>query len=148
VTDDDERLAADDTSSNSRRSGRRVTKAKDGLIIAALGAGMTHSDAGRAAGVSNRTVRRRLEDPTFSQRVADAAAEYVDQLSKQLTRLAPSAIETMSMLMSAPDSPPAVKLRAATCLLNASRVWRDATELEERLRQLETQVAETGQELS
>ncbi len=137
---------ADDTSSSRRRSGRRVTKARDELIIAALAAGMTHSDAGDTAGVSERTVRRRLEDPAFNDRLADAAAAYVDRLTKQLTRLAPSAIETMSTLMLAPDTPPAVRLRASAYLLSATRVWRDATEVEDRLRSLETQLSAPGQE--
>ncbi len=115
-------------------------------MIAALAAGATHRNAGRAAGVSERTVRRRLEDDAFCERVAEAEVAYVEQVTKRLTGLALNAVETMAALMNAPDTPPAVRLRACWYLLTQGRVWREANELEARIRYLEVQQADSSQE--
>ena len=40
------------------------------VLITALASGATQPNAGRAAGMSDRTVRRRLADPEFAARVA------------------------------------------------------------------------------
>ena len=37
-----------------------------GVLIAALAAGMTHANAARTAGISERKARRRMEDGAFS----------------------------------------------------------------------------------
>ncbi len=134
------------SSSAARGSRRRVSTAREDLLTAALAAGATHRDAGRAAGLSERTVRRRLEDDAFCERVAEAEVAYVEQVTKRLTGLAPSAVETMAALMCAPETPAAVRLRASSYLLTASRVWREANELEARIRYLEAQQVESSQE--
>jgi hypothetical protein len=150
VTDHDT-FANDDSPPTGRAAGvprRRLGATKDELLITALSAGATHRDAGRTAGVSERTVRRRLEDPAFCERVADAEAAYVEQVTKRLTGVAPIAVETMVDLMTAPDTAPVVKLRAATYLLTASRGWREMHELETRIRELEAQYMQSDQELT
>jgi len=117
---------------------------KDDLIAAALASGATHREAGSAAGVSERTVRRRLEQPEFEEQVSSQRDELVSRTMDRLTGLTTTAVDTLSSLISSADTPAGVKLRAAMGILAVHRVWRDATEVENRLRLLENLVA-TGQ---
>ena len=49
----------------------------DDTIIDSLVAGRSQSEAGRAAHRSERTVRRRLQDPDFLSRLAEAREEHL-----------------------------------------------------------------------
>jgi len=117
---------------------------KDDIIAAALASGATHQEAGATAGVSERTIRRRLEQPEFTAQVARQRDELVSRTADKLTSLTTTAVDTLSSLVSAVDTPAGVKLRAAMGILAMHRVWRDATELENRLRRVENLIA-TGQ---
>ena len=119
---------------------------KDEIVAAALASGKTHREAGEAAGVSERTVRRRLEQPEFRTRVSEQRTELVGFVADRLAGLAPEAVETMYSLMSE-DNPPGVRCKAALAILSSSRVWRDASEVEARLQMLEDLAAPaSGQE--
>jgi hypothetical protein len=147
---DQDALADDDRppSGTAASEPRRRLHTQNELLIAALASGATHRDAGRTAGVSERTVRRRLEDVAFCERVAEAEGAYVEQVSRRLTGVAPRAVDTMVDLMTAHDTSSVVKLRAAGYLLTASRVWRETHELETRIRDLEAQHRQRSQELT
>ena len=125
--------------------GRRTNATKEGLLIAALAAGATHREAARAAGVSERTVRRRLESPAFTERLGEAEVEYLSQISKRLTGLAPTAVETLASLMCSPDATDQVRLRASLAVLNATPTLREVTEIAERLQEFEDHVAHCSQ---
>lgn len=127
---------------------RSTSRATDGLIIAALVSGATQAEAGRAAKVSDRTVRRRLESRAFQERLQEAERAFLGQISKRLTGLAPIAVETLGSLMTSPDVTDQVKLRACLGVLSSTHVWREATDLDERLRELEDHVAGSQAELS
>ena len=45
---------------------------EDAVLIAVLLQGKTHRAAGKATGVSERTVYRRLQDPTFRKALSNA----------------------------------------------------------------------------
>jgi len=62
-----------DESEAAAKHDREVT---DDAIIDALVTGRSQSEAGRAAGRSERTVRRRLRDPDFLARLAEAREEH------------------------------------------------------------------------
>src|SRR5205814_8324927 len=51
------------------------------------------------AGVSERTVRRRLDDPAFRRLVDEARAEMLTQATAQLTGAAVAAVETLRGLL-------------------------------------------------
>jgi len=113
---------------------------REAIIAAALAGGATHHEAGEAAGVSERTVRRRLEDTAFREQVASQREQLISRTTDRLTGLTTVAVDTLSALVSSEETPPAVRLRAAMGILAAHRVWRDAGEMEERLRLLEHEV--------
>jgi hypothetical protein len=52
-------------------------KNADSALIAGLSAGMTVLDAAQCAGISETTAYRRLREPDFRQRVAEARDELI-----------------------------------------------------------------------
>ncbi len=118
---------------------------RDEILAAALASGKTHRAAADAAGMSDRTVRRRLEAPEFRAMVSAQRMELVTQVADRLAGLAPQAVETMYSLLS-DNNPPAVRCKAAQAVLSSSRAWRDASEMEARIRMLEALVARSTRE--
>ena len=118
---------------------------RDEILAAALASGKTHRAAADAAGMSDRTVRRRLEAPEFRAMVSAQRTELVNQVADRLAGLAPQAVETMYSLLS-DNNPPAVRCKAAQAVLSSSRAWRDASEMEARIRMLEALVARSTRE--
>lgn len=118
---------------------------RDEILAAALASGKTHRAAADAAGMSDRTVRRRLEAPEFRAMVSAQRTELVNQVADRLAGLAPQAVETMYSLLS-DNNPPAVRCKAAQAVLSSSRAWRDASEMEARIQMLEALVARSTRE--
>src|SRR5215213_2822305 len=56
----------------------------DQALVAALAAGATKQEAARLAGVGERTIYRRLEDPDFRRRVDQARGELVGRVVGRL----------------------------------------------------------------
>jgi hypothetical protein len=109
-------------------------------LVAALAAGATQAEAGAAAGVSERTVRRRLEDEGFADRVLMERSLLVTQTSARLTGLTGGAVDALTGLL-ADTVPASVRLRAALGVLEAARVWRDCGEVEQRIVAIEAELA-------
>jgi hypothetical protein len=78
-------------------------EAVDAILVAALAAGNTYQEAGRQAGVTERTVGRRMATPEFSSRVAAAREERVAVMCGALTDLAPRAVERLAELVRADE---------------------------------------------
>lgn len=116
----------------------------DALVVAALAAGATQADAAAAAGMSPRTVRRRLDDPSFARRVVEERSRLVSHTAARLTGLTGTAVGALTDLL-APDVPPAVRLRASLGVLEAARVWRECSELEERITAIEATMNPEGE---
>ncbi len=108
---------------------------EDGLLTQALAAGLTYAGAGRVAGVSERTVRRRMADPRFAADVSIRRGEHVAAVAGQLVGAGTDAIDVLRGCLAA-DSP-AVRLRAAHLVLTLGTQLRHANELEDRLIALE-----------
>lgn len=77
--------------------------AVDAILVAALAAGNSYQEAGRQAGVTERTVGRRMATPAFSARVAAAREERVAVMCGALTELAPRAVERLAELLEAEE---------------------------------------------
>ncbi len=107
----------------------------DDLLVEALGKGRTQVQAAAFAGVSERTVRRRLEDPDFAARVRDARAEFTRAAAAQLGGLYEKAIGVLNDSLE--DGDGKVRLRAAQVVLKTGPEFRAHGELEERLLALE-----------
>jgi hypothetical protein len=119
---------------------RSDLNAKDQLLAASLARGSSQAQAAREAGLADRTVRRRLADPDFVQLVVDARDEHVMRTTDRLASLTDKAVDTLDELVTAEDVPANVRLRAALGILNAHRVARETSELENRLQAMELQM--------
>lgn len=113
--------------------------AVDTVFVAALAAGATQAEAAAAAGISERTVRRRLEHQDLARRVVEERSRLVSNTAARLTGLAGTAVDALGELLAA-DVPPAVRLRASLGVLEAARVWRECGEVEERITAIEAEV--------
>jgi hypothetical protein len=115
-------------------------KNADAALIAALAAGMTGAEAARAAGVSERTVDRRLSDPTFRARVSEAQAAALGRAISQLGAGATRAATTLLDLLDSASSE-TVKLSAAVKILELAGRLRMDIQVEQELADLRAQVA-------
>jgi hypothetical protein len=94
----------------------RVKSGSDEGIVAALAGGATYADAASAAGVSARTVRRRMEDPEFRGEVTAARRQAVEQIRARLTANAQIGVSVLVELADSASSE-TVKLGAARALV-------------------------------
>jgi hypothetical protein len=118
---------------------RRV---QDDLLIVALARGLSSERAGEVAGVSGRTVRRRMRDPGFGRRVREVRDQWVDRVTGQLIGGASDAVNTI-VVECRDGERSADRLRAASLLLGLGLRYRQAAELEARVRELETRLGLT-----
>ena len=88
----------------------------DDLLAAALASGRSYRAAGAAAGISERTVRRRMADPTFRGRVAELRGAEIDRTRGLILREAPAAVAALSDLAAGAESE-SVRLGAAKAVL-------------------------------
>jgi hypothetical protein len=115
------------------------TQEKDVLLATAIASGATASAAAKQLELSRSTVERRLAEPQFRRLVADLRGEMVasalGRMADNLTRAA----ESVAALLDAPE--PHLRLRAARALFTFSLRLRDAVDLDQRLRDLEDELA-------
>jgi len=109
---------------------------RDDRLIAALARGRTHEQAADDAGVSVRTVSRRLTDPTFKLWVHEARRELLTVATSRLCDAAGDAIDVLRALINDSESEH-VKLGAARSLLQLLLPLREQLDLEERILALE-----------
>jgi hypothetical protein len=77
---------------------------QDEVIMAALAACADYATAGQAAGVSERTVRRRMADPSFAAEVSRRRGERVSTLPGRLLDSSELAVGVIERCMGS-DSP-------------------------------------------
>jgi hypothetical protein len=119
------------------------TRRGDEALIAALAAGTTIGDAAQAAGLSRRTVARRLEEDEFRALVATARAEMFGRAVGILAEAAAGAAQTLHDLAVSGGSE-TVRLGAAKVILDAGHRARGDEEFEQRLSRVEASIHETG----
>jgi hypothetical protein len=83
----------------------------------ALLAGTTYEDAARRAGVSERTVRRRMADATFRQELMRHQDETLGRARRRLVALVPGAVEVVRDIVDDQAAPAAARLRACEVIL-------------------------------
>lgn len=114
----------------------------DAVLIAALAAGATYEAAAEQAGVSERTVRRRLEDEAFRNELAEARADMIAQTTAQLTAASTEAVATLRALLSSDLD--FVKLAAARAILSIGETYRTTHTVLQRLEDVERKLGARG----
>ena len=114
-------------------------KNADPILIAALAGGATNLDAARQAGIGEKTVYRRLEDPAFRRQVAEARSAMVARAVGTLADASSAAAATLRRLLDADSE--TVRLGACRAILELGVKLRETEELEQRLAAVEEQQA-------
>jgi hypothetical protein len=117
------------------------SKKVDDALILALACGTPVEAAALKAGVSERTVYRRMQDPQFRQRIKATRSDMVERAASILTAANMQAVKTLLSLQETSVSE-AVRLGASKAVLEYSIRFREIADLEERLKALEQQVAQ------
>jgi len=112
----------------------------DETLVTLLASGVTRQQAAQSAGVGERTVYRRLEDPAFRAKIEEARADMLARTSAMLTAAGAAAAGTLIRLLRAESD--AVKLSAASRVLELGGRLRTDLELEARLAALEAQLGD------
>jgi hypothetical protein len=110
----------------------------DESLALALSTGQTIADAARAAGVSERTARRRWADPDFRRRVADLRGEVIAQAASRLAAAMTRAADRLALLVDSPDHRTA--LAAAKAVVGLGLLAREKVDSEGLVRELEAKL--------
>lgn len=116
--------------------GTKFTHRKEEAIAALL----THrnvEDAAVAVTVSVKTLLRWLKLPEFQLAYAEARRAAVSQANARLQRATGAASTAILKMMVDPAVPPAVRFRAAECVLNQAQKWIELEDVLVRLEVLE-----------
>jgi hypothetical protein len=109
--------------------------------IAALLTRPSIEDAARGVGVSEKTIRRWLQDPQFNARYLQARRDSVRQASARMQQATGAAGTIILRLMTDPNVPPAVRLRAAECVFDHAIKGVELEDIEARVAVLEQATA-------
>lgn len=119
--------------------GHRGRTNADEQLAAALAAGRSHRDAATAAGVSEKTVYRRLKERGFRDRVAELRGAMTAAALGKLTDGMAAAAAALNGLVA--DADPDVRHRAAVKVIELALKVQERAELEERLGRVERLLA-------
>ena len=114
----------------------------DDTLLLAMAEGRTVREAASVAGVGERTATRRLADPAFRRRVAEARAEMVARALGKMADGMAEAADTLRQLLRAKGE--SVRLGAARSILELGNKLRESAEIEARLQAVERQIVESA----
>jgi len=112
---------------------------RDSVIVESLARGESQTATATLAGCSVSTIRRRLDDAAFRERIEKFRAEMLDAAAGKLGATVAKAVETLESLLSS-DAPPAVRMASARSLIEFSLRAREAVSWEKRLVELEARL--------
>ena len=116
---------------------------EDAVLIALLLQGKTNRAAAKATNISESTVHRRLQDPTFRKALSNARSAVLAGVVNALANASDKAVDTLVELLD-PKAVDTARLGAARAILEYSARMRESEELEQRIAELEE--AALGQE--
>ncbi len=150
MTDEHEQGIVDELSTNGEQGpgGNSTTEsdrrrvAQNEVLIEALAAGRTYAEAGQEAGVSPRTIARRMADLEFARGVAARRAEHVSVITGQLAAMGTEAVDAIRAGFRAQR--PADSLQAARLALSFGLRFRNESDVEARLADVERRLDDSG----
>jgi transposase-like protein len=87
-------------------------------VVASLAQGHTVTRAATAAGIHRTTIHNWVRDSTeFHTALEEARRQFTASVADQLNELSAVALRTLRALLESPDTPPAIRLRAALAVL-------------------------------
>jgi len=127
---------ADGTEADRRRA------AGDEVLLDALATGLSYLEAGELAGLSARTVRRRLTAPDFAAELARRRAMRVSDVTGRLVAASERAVQVLLELLESQVA--GERLRSAELILNMGRRFRSDTDIDVRLSTWEARPAQVA----
>jgi transposase-like protein len=124
--------------------GSKFTRKKE-EAIAALLTQRNVEEAARAAGIGTQTLLRWLKVPEFGKEYRKARREAVHQSVARLQQATGAAATIVLKLMTDPNVPAAVKLRAAECVFDRAFKGVELEDIEVRVAALEATTASGSQ---
>lgn len=118
------------------QNGLNKASSANEILLDALAAGLTYEEAGVLAGVSSKTVQRRVMDADFASELMRRRSMRVEQVTTQLTSLLSDAVATLAETMRTGEA--TVKLRAAEAVLRWTTTMRREVDFDLRLSRLES----------
>lgn len=115
-------------SSNARRTG-------DSVLLQSLASGARIKDAAARANVSETTVWRRLQEPSFREELDRLKAEALEGVAGALATCSTAAVTTLYALLKARSE--MARLGAARAILEFVIRVKEVTEIERRLAAIE-----------
>jgi len=115
-------------------------KGRDAVVVAGVLEGLDQAEIAGRAGISERTLRRRLRDPDIIASITDARLQLHGQVVGQLQHLAFVAIEEVTNLLQLGED--RVKVAAAKLVLDQLVSQKNALD-DGRIAALEVAVART-----
>jgi hypothetical protein len=117
---------------------RSGTPGHDDALIGALLGGAAVEEA---AGLSRRTARRRLAEPTFREALTEARQARLARVVEVLAAGSIAAVNTLVELLG-PATPASVRHAAARTILEVDERRRQQAEVEDRLAAIDSQLAQ------
>lgn len=116
---------------------------RDSVIIESLARGEGQTAASMLAGCSVSTIRRRLDDAEFRERIERFRAGMLDDAAGKLGATVVKAVATLESLLSA-ETPPAVRMASAKAIVEFTLRTREILSWEKRLEDLEARAKSTA----
>lgn len=108
--------------------------------LAALLTAPNKAAAAQAAGISPRTLRAYLADPSFRQEYQRAFAELLEDATRQAQQALAPALHTLKEIAEDAEAPPAARISAARATLEYGLRLTEATDVLQRLDELEERI--------
>jgi len=105
-----------------------LTTQGDEALVMALGTGSNVRCAAIVAGVSERTVYRRLKDPDFCSRISDVREQLFDHAVAKLVDASVDAVDRLWALLDSQDEE--MQLKAAKAILELGPRLKQATAID------------------
>ena len=112
-------------------------KVTDEAILGALLASGSNRAAAKALGVSEKTIRSRLQKADFRERYEDLKNGMVEAVADEIAANLSGAVQTIVEVMTNPDNNASVRSQAAGELLRTALKYFEAGKFERRITALE-----------
>jgi len=125
--------------------GTKLNRKMDAAIIGLLSC-RNIEEAAKQAGIGTQTLVRWMKLPEFDRAYREARRDAFRQSVARLQQASGAAVTTLLKTMVDPSVAPAVKVRAADCVLSHSTKAIEVEDLEARISELERAARESDQE--
>lgn len=101
------------------------------------------SETCRELGTGRDTFYRLMHSsPEFKKRVEKARSRYLSDMADSFKAHAPEAVQALLNVIRDENAPSTAKVQAAGKIIDYSKEWSEASEMEERIKELQRDIAE------